>query len=47
MGLALSRGLVEAMGGTLTAESAVGEGITFTLELPAVGSLVPEGSGRR
>jgi signal transduction histidine kinase len=47
MGLALSRGLVEAMGGTLTAESAVGEGTTFTLELPAVGSLVPEGSGRR
>jgi PAS domain S-box-containing protein len=33
MGLALSRGLVEAMGGSLTAESVEGHGTTFTLEL--------------
>ena len=33
MGLALSKGLVEAMGGSLSAESAEGEGTTFTLEL--------------
>jgi PAS domain S-box-containing protein len=47
MGLALSRGLVEAMGGTLTADSAEGEGTTFTLELPVVASMAPEASGRR
>jgi PAS domain S-box-containing protein len=33
MGLALSRGLMEAMGGSLTAESVEGEGTTFTVEL--------------
>ena len=33
MGLALSKGLVEAMGGSLTAESDEGKGTTFTLEL--------------
>jgi CheY-like chemotaxis protein len=33
LGLALSQGLMEAMGGTLTAHSAEGEGTTFTLEL--------------
>jgi signal transduction histidine kinase len=33
MGLALSKGLVEAMGGSLTAGSVEGEGTTFTLEL--------------
>jgi PAS domain S-box-containing protein len=47
MGLALSRGLVEAMGGTLTADSAEGEGTTFTLELPVAASMAPEASGRR
>jgi signal transduction histidine kinase len=36
MGLALSKGLVEAMGGSLTAESVVGEGTTFTIELAEV-----------
>jgi PAS domain S-box-containing protein len=36
IGLALSRGLTELMGGTLTAESTPGEGTTFFLEL-AVG----------
>ena len=35
MGLALSKGLVEAMGGTLRAESVEGRGTTFTIELPA------------
>jgi signal transduction histidine kinase/ActR/RegA family two-component response regulator len=33
LGLALSRHLVEAMGGTLTAASVVGEGTTFTVAL--------------
>src|SRR6266446_3962752 len=33
LGLALSQRLVEAMGGTLTARSTVGEGATFTVEL--------------
>src|SRR5438309_1524026 len=33
LGLALSLRLVEAMGGTLTARSTVGEGATFTVEL--------------
>src|SRR5207244_7358149 len=35
LGLALSLRLVEAMGGTLTARSTVGEGATFTVELQA------------
>jgi len=34
LGLALSKGLVEAMGGRLTAISAVSEGSTFTVDLP-------------
>jgi PAS domain S-box-containing protein len=33
LGLALSQRLVEAMGGTLTAQSTVGQGTTFTVEL--------------
>jgi signal transduction histidine kinase/ActR/RegA family two-component response regulator len=35
LGLALSRGLAELMGGTLSAESTVGKGSKFTIELPA------------
>ncbi len=34
LGLALSRSLVEVMGGTLTAESRPGEGAAFTITLP-------------
>jgi PAS domain S-box-containing protein len=36
MGLALSKGLMEAMGGDLTAESVQGSGTTFTVELAQV-----------
>ena len=34
LGLALSRGLVEAMGGTLTPDTTPGGGLTMTLRLP-------------
>jgi CheY-like chemotaxis protein len=40
LGLVLSRNLVEAMGGTLTMESVLGEGSTFIIELPTASSLV-------
>jgi two-component system, OmpR family, sensor histidine kinase KdpD len=36
LGLALSRGLVEAMSGTLTPEETPGGGLTMTISLPAV-----------
>ena len=36
LGLALSRGLVEAMAGTLTPEETPGGGLTMTISLPAV-----------
>jgi signal transduction histidine kinase len=35
LGLAVARAIAEAHGGTLTVESAPGEGATFTLTLPA------------
>ncbi|HJZ28181.1 MAG TPA: hypothetical protein VJ370_18035 [Streptosporangiaceae bacterium] len=36
MGLALSRGLTEAMGGSLTAEDTPGGGLTMTVSVPVV-----------
>lgn len=38
LGLAVARGLTEAMGGTLTAEDTAGGGLTFILDLPLRGS---------
>ena len=35
LGLAVARGLTEAMGGTLTAEETPGGGLTVVLDLPA------------
>jgi two-component system sensor histidine kinase KdpD len=35
LGLALSRGLAEAMGGTLTPEDTPGGGLTMVIEIPA------------
>jgi two-component system, OmpR family, sensor histidine kinase KdpD len=35
LGLALSRGLTEAMGGALTADDTPGGGLTMTVSLPA------------
>jgi PAS domain S-box-containing protein len=41
MGLVLAKGLVEAMGGSLTADSVEGRGTSFTVELPEAAA-VPE-----
>lgn len=43
LGLALSRGFTEAMGGTLSAEETPGGGLTMTLSLPAAGAAGPGG----
>ncbi|WP_354379591.1 ATP-binding protein [Streptomyces sp. PvR034] len=42
LGLALSRGLAEAMGGTLTPEDTPGGGLTMTLSLPAAPALAAQ-----
>jgi two-component system, OmpR family, sensor histidine kinase KdpD len=42
LGLALSRGLIEAMSGTLTPEGTPGGGLTMTISLPAATRPVPE-----
>jgi len=41
LGLAVARGLTEAMGGTLTASDTPGGGLTMTVSLPAVPSPTP------
>ena len=45
--LALSKGLVEAMDGSLTAESVEGQGTTFTVELPERSHRLLSGSPSR
>jgi two-component system, OmpR family, sensor histidine kinase KdpD len=42
LGLALSRGLTEAMGGVLTPEDTPGGGLTMVVSLPAAGSATPD-----
>jgi signal transduction histidine kinase len=40
LGLTITRGIVAAHGGTVSAESMLGAGSTFTVTLPAAGPLV-------
>jgi two-component system, OmpR family, sensor histidine kinase KdpD len=51
LGLALARGLVEAMGGTLTPEDTPGGGVTMVVALPAAGAVPglasPDGAAAR
>ncbi len=47
IGLALSKNLVEAMGGTMGAESVLGQGTTFWVELPLVARPEEQTDGRR
>jgi two-component system sensor histidine kinase KdpD len=44
LGLALSRGLAEAMGGTLTPDTTPGGGLTMTLALPSAATAITERS---
>ncbi len=41
LGLAVARGLVEAMGGTLTTEDTPGGGLTLVVDLPAADDSAP------
>jgi two-component system sensor histidine kinase KdpD len=47
LGLALSRGLTEAMGGTLEPEETPGGGLTMVVSLPAATGMAPAAPGRR
>ena len=47
LGLALSRGLTEAMGGSLEPEETPGGGLTMVVSLPAVTGMAPASPGRR
>jgi two-component system sensor histidine kinase KdpD len=47
LGLALARGLTEAMGGTLEPEETPGGGLTMVISLPAVSRVVPAAPGLR
>jgi signal transduction histidine kinase len=44
LGLAISQGFVQQMGGTLRLESALGAGATFTIRLPVLGETTSGGS---
>ncbi|GAB3765073.1 two-component system sensor histidine kinase KdpD [Nocardioides ginsengisegetis] len=47
LGLALSRGLTEAMGGSLDPEETPGGGLTMVVSLPATTEVAPAAPGRR